>query len=527
VTSPLDADAQRLSLQVLDALSTGIAMLDRSGRCLFVNAVGEAMLRGLESEMLDPRLGDRPASAEGSAFDRAFLGLLADGVPRRFDMESAASRRSFDVELASKGDVVLVHLRDTTEERARANEREASHLERLAALLEAEREARAVAEDASREKDRFLAVVSHELRTPLNAILGWGRMLRTRALTPERAEHAIEVIERNAVAQAQLIDDLLDASRVVRLEVRELELVPLLEAAADALRPAMQAKRINLVRSLDARGAMVRGDPNRLRQVVWNLLANATKFTPRGGSIVLSLARVEQEVWISVADDGEGIAAELLPRLFRRFQQADMSTTRVHGGLGLGLPIARQIVEMHGGTIDGASEGPGKGACFTVRLPAAYPSGPESDGRPGPAEPSAPRFGAPEELVGLRVLLVDDEGDTLELLDTVLTSCGVRVTTAASAEAARRAVAEETPDVILSDVGMPGEDGYAFIRWLRARPRSQGGGVPSAALTAYARAEDRRRALEAGYDMHLVKPIEPAELVQALAQLARMAGVVR
>jgi PAS domain S-box-containing protein len=392
-------------------------------------------------------------------------------------------------------------------------------------------EARRRAEEANRLKDDFLATLSHELRTPLTAILGWSSMLRGGQLEGERAARAVETIERNARAQTQLVDDLLDVSRIItgklRIDVRSVDLTAVIKAAADATRPAAEAKDIRLQTLLDPRAGPVSGDPDRLQQVVWNLLSNAVKFTPKGGRVQVRLERVNSHVEITVADTGAGIAPEFLPHVFERFRQADMTYTRAHGGLGLGLSIVRQLVELHGGTVRAESEGEGRGTTFTVSLPLlpvrTEPAGNQPRVHPAAAAVSSPIV-CPPELDGLRVLVVDDERDTRDLLDAVLTSCGAEVSTAASAAEALEQIGRGRFDVLLTDIGMPEEDGYALIRKVRQLPPERGGKVPAAALTAYARAEDRVRALRSGFQTHVVKPVEPEELVAVVANLAGRVG---
>jgi PAS domain S-box-containing protein len=395
-----------------------------------------------------------------------------------------------------------------------------------AMLFASEQKARDAADQANRTKDDFLATVSHELRTPLNAMLGWTRMLRAGTLPETRRERALETIERNAVTQAQLIEDLLDISRIIsgkmRLEVQSVELLRIVEQALDSLRLASESREIRIVAELDQDAGPLLGDPNRLQQVVWNLLNNAIKFTQKGGRIRISLERVDASVTLTVADNGRGISPRFLPFVFERFKQADPGISRAHGGLGLGLAISRHIVELHGGAIEAHSEGEGHGATFVVRLPVA-PARPEAPALPSrlAAVPSAVGFERPPELLDLRILVVDDELDARDLLTAVLESCGAVVMRADAATTALTVLERELPDIIISDIGMPGEDGYTFIRKVRALPPERGGRIPAAALTAYARAEDRRRALNAGYMMHIPKPVEPAELVAVIANLAR------
>jgi len=382
--------------------------------------------------------------------------------------------------------------------------------------------AREQAEAASRIKDEFLAVVSHELRTPLNAINGWVYMLLGNDMDETSRLRALHAIQRNARSQRQLIDDLLDVARIVsgklRLEMRDVELSKIVTAAIDVVRPAAEAKGIDLIVKLDGAASLILGDPERLQQIIWNLLSNAIKFTPAGGRVEVSTQRVKANVEIRVADSGQGIAPEFLPHVFERFRQADISTTRAHGGLGLGLAIVRHLTEMHGGAVRAESEGKGKGAVFTVSLPARA-----DRRRPERAWPQEGRVEAmrpePGSLAGLNVLVVDDDADTREAVIAVLSHRGAQATACASADEALAQMDRATPDVVVADIGMPGEDGYSLIRKIRSRPSDRGGQTPAIALTAYAGEANRRRALEAGYQRHMAKPVELDDLARAIAQL--------
>jgi PAS domain S-box-containing protein len=389
------------------------------------------------------------------------------------------------------------------------------------------------AEEANRTKDEFLATLSHELRTPLTAILGWARMLSGGQLDGASTARALATIERNAQAQAQLIEDILDVSRVItgklRLEVQPVNLAAVIESAINAVLPAADAKGIRLQRVLDTGASMVSGDPARLQQVIWNLLSNAIKFTPRGGRVQVRLERVNSQVEINVTDDGQGISPDILPYIFERFRQADSSTTRAHGGLGLGLAIVRHLVEMHGGTVRAESRGEGQGATFTIKLPLvvmrSFDMRRASDAeRVHPTASADVPFDCPSELEGLRLLVVDDEADTRTLLKAVLERCGASVVAVASAGEALAALKETRPDVLISDLGMPEEDGYTLIKKVRALSPEDGGQTPSAALTAYARVEDRMKVLRAGFQIHIPKPVEPAELITVVANLAGRAA---
>ena len=383
------------------------------------------------------------------------------------------------------------------------------------------------AQESSRLKDEFLATISHELRTPLTAILGWAHMLRTGQFDTDSARRAFETVERNARAQAQLIDDLLDVSRIVtgklRIDVRPVDPNSFIEAAVEAVRPAAEAKGVRLQKVLDTGVVSVSGDPVRLQQVVWNLLSNAIKFTPRGGRVQVRLERINSHVEVAVTDTGSGIPPDFLPHVFDRFRQADQKTTRQHGGMGLGLSIVRHLVELHGGTVRAESEGEGKGATFTVLLPvAAVYHVEEEAGRVHPAARSTlPSFELFDRLDAVKILVVDDEPDTREMLKAGLGQCGASVTVAASAAEAMAAVEKSAPDLLISDIGMPDEDGYELMRRVRKLPPEAGGRVPAIALTAYARVEDRMHALRAGYQMHVPKPVELAELAAVAASLVR------
>jgi signal transduction histidine kinase/ActR/RegA family two-component response regulator len=380
----------------------------------------------------------------------------------------------------------------------------------------------AEAESANRAKDEFLAVLSHELRTPLNAIFGWARMLQEERLAPQDSARALEVIVRQANAQLQLIDDLLDVSRVtsgkMRLEVRALDLRAVVEQALDAVRPAADARDVRLDAAL-ARVDPVNGDPTRLQQAVWNVLMNAVKFTPAGGQVQVELRPAGAQVEIVVRDTGAGIAPEVLPYVFDRFRQADSSSTRAHTGLGLGLALVRHLVELHGGSVRAHSDGLGRGATFTLALPVATGSPAEHAVRPPAPAAWNGALSRGARLDGQRVLIVDDDPDALELTSTVVAGAGAEARACASAPEALALLRTWRPDLLVSDIEMPGEDGYALIRKVRALPPAEGGAVPAVALTAYGRTQDRLLALSAGYTMHVPKPVDPGELTTILASL--------
>ena len=389
-------------------------------------------------------------------------------------------------------------------------------------ILQAKKEA----EEANRLKDDFLATVSHELRTPLTAMLGWVHILRNRALDPQRVAHAVEVIERNARAQAQLIEDLLDVSRIVsgkmRLDVQPVDPAELIETAIESVRPAADAKHVRIRKVLDGSAGPISGDAARLQQVIWNLLSNAIKFTPQHGQVQVRLERINSHIEITVSDTGAGISPEFLPYVFERFRQADQKLNRHHGGLGLGLAIVRHLVELHGGEVSVYSQGEGQGATFTVVLPLMiiHHQPAEDKSRVHPHAGIVSRsIEVTQRLDGVQVLIVDDEADTRDLLATILKQYGAEASSAGSAQEAIAHLNQQPSDVMISDIGMPDEDGYELIRQVRSLPAERGGNTPAIALTAYARVEDRLRAFQAGYQMYIAKPVEPAELVAVIASL--------
>jgi signal transduction histidine kinase/ActR/RegA family two-component response regulator len=407
--------------------------------------------------------------------------------------------------------------------REKAARKEAEQAQKLSVeLLQREQVARAEAEVANRAKDQFLATISHELRTPLNAILGWAGMLRNGRLDKATTAQALEIIERNAIAQTQLINDILDISRIVpgklRLEVRPVELSSIVRAAIDVIRPAADAKEITLQVTLDTGAGPVSGDPDRLQQIVWNLLSNAVKFTPRGGRVDVRLERQGSQLEITVSDTGIGINADFLPHVFDSFRQADSSYTRAHGGLGLGLAIVRQLVELHGGTVEALSRGDGEGAAFKVRLPLiSLNPVPGSKSRDSLSPGSD--FSRRSSLQGLRLLVVDDDGDARSLLNLMLEECGAIVTTAATAAEAFDLLEQVKPDLLISDIEMPNEDGFSLIRKIRSLDAKLGAPIPCVALTAHAKSEDRIQVLSAGFQAHVAKPVAANELINVMASL--------
>ena len=390
-----------------------------------------------------------------------------------------------------------------------------------AAELVSERAARAEVERASRMKDEFLATLSHELRTPLNAILGWTELLRSGNLPEPMRQQAVEIIDRNARVQTRLIEDLLEMSRIVsgkvQLDIQTVELADIIRAAVESARPMATSKGVRLSATIEAGVGKLAGDPGRLQQVISNLLSNAIKFTPVGGNVRVGLAATPTDLVLTVRDNGSGIAADFVPFLFDRFAQGESSHTRRFGGLGLGLSIVKQLVEMHGGRVAAESEGAGRGATFTVSLPLAIGAADASDDtKKTTATPPETLLVEARKLTGVKVLVVDDEPDSRELMKRLLENREAKVVTAASAAVALELVERYRPDIVLSDIGMPGIDGYDFIRQVRALGETRGGSVPAIAVTAFARAEDRDRAILAGYQQHLPKPMQMERLLEAI-----------
>lgn len=390
-------------------------------------------------------------------------------------------------------------------------------------LLGAERAARTESERANRVKDEFLSILSHELRTPLNAMLGWSEMMRSGELSQDDMQTGLEVINRNVRAQTQIVDDLLDMSRIIsgkiRLSVQRTDVAEIIDVALESIRPAANAKQIQLTKVIDSIASPIMGDPSRLQQIIWNLLTNAVKFTPNRGRVQVVMKRTESHIEVSVADTGEGIAPADLPHIFERFRQVDSSTTRKHGGLGIGLAIVKSLAELHGGVLHASSPGLGQGATFTLRLPVAATIT-EADDEPVIVKPSLSGPAEPVSLSGTRILAIDDDADSRDVIRRVLEAAGATVFAASGAAEALILLNGERPDLIICDIGMPGMDGYQFIREVRRRSPGEGGKMPAIALTAFARSQDRRQAFIAGFQAHVAKPVEPGELVALVASLA-------
>lgn len=520
--------------RLFEAARDGILILDATTlKITDVNPFMSELLGYSHDEFLGKELWEIGLFDDKEASQAAFRQLQQTGYIRyeNLPLQTRYGERR-EVEFVSNvyeedsDHVIQCNIRDITDRKRTEEER------RL--LLESAENARTEAERANGIKDEFLGLLSHELRTPLTSILGWSQMLTDDNLDDVAAKRAVEIIVRNARAQRQLIDDLLDISRVItgklRLEIRHVELASIIQAAVEGLRPASDARRINVHTELDSR-ASLRGDPDRLQQIIWNLLTNAIKFTPQGGRVEVRLERVdhplnaggqpalegEPYVKITISDTGQGIAPELLPHVFDRFRQSDSSTTRHNGGLGLGLYIVRQLVELHGGTVKAESPGEGAGTTFTVILPLSNVVHEPTDKED---EIKTLRDLKPS-LADLRVLVVDDEPDSREFVIAVLLGRGAEVVSFGSAIEALEEMKRQSFDVLVSDIGMPEMDGYALISKVRHLPPECGGRIPAAALTAYAGAEDRRRVLSSGYQGHIPKPVEPAELITVVADLAK------
>lgn len=487
----------------------GIVIVDGEGILRFINPAAESLFNHQASELLGTLFGFPVVAGETMEID----------VLRAGGEMAVAEMRVVETEWEGEP-AFLASLRDITD-RKRAEEARAQLIK--------EQVARAKAEEASRMKDEFLATVSHELRAPLNIICGWVGLLRDCDFDQASLAKALTTIERNAKLQAQLIEDLVDISRIVsgklNLDLHPSNLAPIIKAATDAMRPAAEAKEISLTASSGSRDGLVLIDPDRIQQVIVNLISNSIKFTPPGGQVVVRLEQSESEAIISVTDTGIGISPEFLPHVFERFRQADGSSTRNHGGLGLGLSIVRRLVELHNGSVLVESPGEGRGTTFTVKMPLASVSGDEyqAKGHSENSRESSHSMIGGMALSGLRVLVVDDEADVRDLISIILTQCGAEVKAVASAAEALHELVEWRPDALISDIGMPGEDGYALIRRVRAMEAQVGGPrmIPAVALTAYARGQERLKALAAGYQAHLSKPAQMTDLVLTLKNLTR------
>jgi PAS domain S-box-containing protein len=530
ITERVMAEEAMARYQLLSRLSRDIMLFIRpDGRVVEANYAAVAAYGYSREELLTKSIKDLRAPETISLLDSQLRQADEKGIL----METTHVRNdgsAFTVEVSATGaDVagerlILSVIRDITERKAAEREREL--------LLESESAARVEAERANHLKDEFLATLSHELRTPLTAILGWAKMLSGGNLDANTSKQAVEVIKRNAESQKQIVEDVLDASRIItgklRIEPERVELLGVVREALDSVRPAAAAKKIDLICNFDPHVGVIIGDPNRLRQIVWNLLSNAVKFTEAGGRVKIEAGRSLSSVRLTVSDTGQGITSDFLPYVFDRFRQADGSTTRQHGGLGLGLSIVKHLAEAHGGSVHAYSAGTGQGASFTVELP--LPAAPTqladeaSSSGAGNGNETASRAPGPPALLGVRVLLVEDDTDTLEMTKVFLKKNGAEVIAFSSAAAALEMLKGSRPDVIVSDIGMPEIDGYELMRRVRSLGAEAGGLIPAIALTAYATDADRLQALRAGFQTHVSKPVDPDALLAAIATLAARAG---
>ena len=510
--------------RLFESARDGILILNADTlRITDVNPFMFELLNYTRDEFMEKELWEIGVFKDKAASQEAFRELQLTGYLRYENLplqtkEGKLREVEFVSNVYDEGShrVIQCNIRDITDRKRAEEERKL--------LLESAQAARAEADVANSIKDEFLATLSHELRTPLTSILGWSHLLDNGKLDEEAAKRAVETIVRNAEAQKLLIDELLDISRIIigklRLDVGPVQLAPMLESIVDGMRPAADARNIQLRTALDQSLDPIFGDPDRLQQVFWNLLSNAIKFTSQGGKVLVRLERADSNLEITISDTGQGIARELLPYVFDRFRQSDSSSSRTHGGLGLGLAIVRQLVELHGGTVSAESPGEGEGSTFKVRLPVRGV-------RHEPDDRANCVVKIPDEVLtkpvpsldGMNVLVVDDDWDSRELVTVVLKASGAEVVSVTSAIEALRELALRRFDVLLSDIGMAEMDGYALISQIRQLPAERGGKIPAAALTAYAGIENQRRALSAGYQVHIPKPIGPSELVTAVARL--------
>ncbi len=508
--------------EIVDSTSQCVKIVSRDGIILHINPAGKAMV-GIRdaTEIQGTSIFDFIAPANVEEWQKNH-DRVCGGQKMRWEYEMISqSGRKKPMESHSAPihlpDGSIAHLsvsNDISDRRKVEHEKER--------LLEAERNARAEAEKIGRAKDEFLATLSHELRTPLNAILGWANILSRQAQSEEILQ-GIGVIERNARAQARIIEDLLDMSRIVsgtiRLDVQPVDIAHVLDQAIETVRASADAKQIDLQTIIDRHTGSVTGDPARLQQIFWNLFSNALKFTPKGGWVRATLAQAESHIKITITDNGEGIDGEFLPLIFNRFEQHDSSNTRRYGGLGLGLSITKQLVELHGGSIHATSQGKGMGATFEISLPVMALRREQPKKAKGDSSQTESTWDGVADLSGMDILVVDDEPDAREVLKRLLQSRKATVRTAGSAEEAMELLKQAKPSIIVSDIGMPGENGYSMMRRYRAE-ESPLGRVPAVALTAYARSEDRVEAIRAGFQIHIPKPVEPAELITIVASLS-------
>jgi PAS domain S-box-containing protein len=518
-TARLDAERERERVRtVIESISDGFLSFDRNWNFTYANREGAQTLGRAPDDLIGKNLWSEFPELAETSFGKMYLRAMEENVPLSTEDFYPPFNAWYSARAYPSENGLSLFFLDVTERKKAETEREM--------LLERTEAALGEAEIASRMKDEFLATVSHELRTPLNAILGWTQMLKSGVVGSEKLPKAIETIERNSRSQAQLVEDLLDITRIVsgkiRLVIAPVELKNVVEAAIETVRPAAEAKNIQIEKHFEPVVEQVSGDAERLQQIVWNLLSNAIKFTPKNGKITVSLECADSTAQIVVKDSGVGIETEFLPYVFDRFRQADGSTTRKHGGLGLGLAIVKHLAELHGGQVSADSDGAGLGATFYVRLPLRVVGDAKVKSNGNAVSSNAIAF-SPDlsiDLQGLRIMVVDDEPDARELLESLLINYGAQVRIFASAPEALSILPHFRPHLIVSDIGMPEEDGFSFISKVRALSAADGGLTPAIALTAYARIEDRMKALAHGFQMFVPKPVEPAELIAAIRSLA-------
>jgi PAS domain S-box-containing protein len=516
--------------RLFEAARDGILILDAATlKITDVNPFMTELLGYSHVEFLGKELWEIGLFTDKEASQEAFKKLQTTGYLRYEDLPLQATNGKLrDVEFVSNvyeedsHQVIQCNIREITDRKRAEKER--------TVLLAAAQSARAEADSANVVKDEFLAILSHELRTPLTSILGWSHLLTDGKLDKQQTARAIETIARNARAQGRLIDELLDISRILTgklsLDLRAVNLAPLIQAVVDDVRPAADAKSISLKAPFNSEIGPISGDPDRLQQIIWNLLTNAIKFTPKGGDVEVRLERNDLHVLIIVNDSGQGIAAELLPHIFERFRQGDSSNTRSNGGLGLGLSIVRQLVELHRGTVTAESPGENAGSTFTVMLPLpSLHEVPDATEKTDLKSGKNSATGRQQSLSGMRVLIVDDELDTRELVAALLTTCGAEMISVGSAAEALNQIERQRFDLLISDIGMPEMNGYDLIARIRQLGEEQGGRTPAVALTAYAGIDDRKRALAAGYEVHMPKPFVAAELINAAISLTERHSV--
>ena len=518
-------EADERARSILESIGDAFFSLDAEWRFTYLNPQTLVLLGRPPADLVGKVLWDEYPGLHGSPFEPVYRDTAARRQPHSIVAYFPDHQRWYDVRAYPASDGISVYFRDVSAVKTAESERER--------IFELEKIARHAAEQAGKIKDEFLATLSHELRTPLNAVLGWCEVLMTSPLTdPSDIRSGLKTIERNALAQAQIISDILDMSGFlagkVRLHLQPANLESVIREAIETVRPAAEAKHISLTLVVGPASSQISGDPARLQQVFWNLLSNAVKFTPKGGRIEVELRRVDSHFEVSISDTGIGIDRDFLPYVFDRFRQADSSSTRQFGGLGLGLSLVKQLVELHGGTVRAESAGPGHGTKVTAAVPVAAlrPETPPAQERRAPGFRDGIDAGLATNggIAGIRILVVDDEPDARALVKRLLEDRGALVTTAASAAEALALIMAQAPDVLVSDIGMPGEDGHSLILRVRSLRADQGGKIPALALTAYARSDDRTRSILAGFQMHLSKPVSPSELIAMVQRLSGRLG---